>query len=174
MMIMETFKQSFIKKNRKGVSPLIALVLGVIITIAIAVVLTGWLQRYSVETIKSAGNATQTVDCGKSIIEISDVYINTTSDDVIVNIKNSGYNDVTLKEVKFYSTNLSSCIINISSSNGFVEQGDTYQAKNSSCELISGNCTNFDKIRATTTCPGKTDVVKKEDNDYSRIVKCYS
>lgn len=166
-MIMETFRKTF---KRKGVSPLIALVLGVIITIAIAVVLTGWLQRYSIETIRSVENESSAIDCTQSLIEISDVYINTTNDDVAAIIRNVGYSDVNLKEVNLYVTNFSYCPLNISSSSGKIDKGGTYRATNDSCDLISSNCNNLDKIRATTSCPGVVDVFDKDNSeDYSHL-----
>lgn len=160
--------------NKKGVSPLLAMVLGIIITIAVASFLTGWLQRLSIEYIRNVENESSTIGCAESLIDIKDVYINTTNDNVVVVIRNVGHKSLNLEEVNLYVTNLSYCILNISASGGKIDKGKSYSASNDSCDLVSSNCNNFNKVRATTSCPGVTDEFDKSNSDDNSHLSCNS
>ena len=78
----------------KGITPLIAAVMLVAITVAVGVFIAGWSQQFIHSTTKNVGNkTTEAIDCSPANIDIQDVYVTagtgTGSANVIV--KNTGY-----------------------------------------------------------------------------------
>src|SRR3989344_6314342 len=80
----------------KGVSPLIATVMLVVIVVSMVALISGWLTTMITGTRETVSNRTSaTVSCSGSSISIDSVYVttNTTSGTAIVVVKNDGIVD---------------------------------------------------------------------------------
>lgn len=79
----------------KGISPLLAAIILIAITIAIATVVMGWVLTFTrTSQANIANKSTEQIDCTAASIGIEDVYIvNGTSGTARVILKNTGYTD---------------------------------------------------------------------------------
>ncbi|MCK5062702.1 MAG: hypothetical protein KAR23_02130, partial [Candidatus Aenigmarchaeota archaeon] len=66
----------FLKRKKKGLSPLIAAVLLIVFTIGIATIIMSWINTYTKDTTSEASQNTQDlIDCASTNMDIQDVYI---------------------------------------------------------------------------------------------------
>ncbi len=148
---------------RKGISPLIAVVIIVAIAIALGGLATGWFKTLfkditgNVDATQGEANA-----CSNSWIKISKVIINSTSGNVKVWVDNIGLNEVTLKQATLVINNGTSCSIGIS--NSTLPVGEIKRL-NATCDIFTATCSNFNDIKVTTTCPGVSDEYNRYDSD---------
>jgi flagellin-like protein len=144
----------------KGISPLVAAVLLIAITVSIGTLVGGWISTFTRDTTDTVSNrTTEAVDCTSANLNIEDVF--STEGDPIngsarVIIKNTGFSDsMTIQGADVY---------NISGGN-FTAEGlpisnfnrgalRTLVFNNVSIRSCSGD---FSKVVVTTTCGGIDD-----------------
>ena len=95
----------------KGVSPLIASVLLIAFTVAVATLIMGWMSTYSRTVTSNVSEETATaIDCSKAAINIEHVYVGSAShaSNATVVVKNTGFEDLSIKGL-IVDTDGSSC-----------------------------------------------------------------
>lgn len=81
-------------RKQKGVSPLLAAVLLIAVTVAIATLVMGWISTVMRSTQVTVSNRTvDAVNCASASIVIDDVYINSVARTATVIVRNSGQAD---------------------------------------------------------------------------------
>ena len=94
-------------RKKKGISPLIAAVLLIAFTVAIATLVMGWFSTLTRSTTATVSNkTTDAVACSNAGIGIDDVYIrlNATESDARVIVKNTGFTSITVTSLQVYNT----------------------------------------------------------------------
>lgn len=82
--------------TRKGISPLIAAVLLIAFTMAVAAILTAWVTTFTQTTTSDIGNRSSTqVSCSFAGLTIYDAVWDTGSSVVTVSVSNTGTRDLT-------------------------------------------------------------------------------
>src|SRR3989344_8019200 len=95
------------KKSSKGISPLIAAVLLIAFTVAIATLVMGWFSQLTRTTTTTVSNkTTEAVACSNAQVSIDGVYIrlNATESDARVLVKNSGFSNLGITSLQAYNT----------------------------------------------------------------------
>lgn len=146
-------------QNKKGVSPLIAAVLLIVFTVAVAGIVVNWLSSYAQETAAAASGSSQSViECAKVNLDISKAYVtvNTTGDDSITAvIQNVGLSDAAIQGVTAFTTTGESCTLTGTTS--IARGGTEIWTNTSGCSIYDqADCSDFDSVTLTTTC-GSTD-----------------
>ena len=78
----------------KGISPLLAAVLLIAVTVAIATLVMGWISTVTRTTQVTVSNkTTEAVNCASAAVVIDDVYIQTSPRTATVIVRNSGQAD---------------------------------------------------------------------------------
>jgi len=154
-----------VRKTKKAISPLIAVILLFVITFVLGATVSNWLKTSTDSYIGVADEQQEVLEtCTSQLIKITDVRIDDNpyhnESSIIAYIKNDGsIGNATLVEVNAFSTqNATACSLAIS--NGNLSVGKTTSAFNSSCgSIYFGNSTNkkFDYVVVTTTCTGSED-----------------
>ena len=153
----------------KGISPLLASVLLIAITVSIATLIMGWMSTVARTTeVKVENKTMQAVDCSSSSVTIQDVYIKagngTGAASVIVT--NSGQTDgLVIRSVTLINTTgvgFSSSSVPISN----FDQGDVETLTFTSIN-ISVCPQSFSKVIVTTDCGGVSDT-------FDTTPKCYN
>ena len=143
--------------QKKGVSPLIAVVLLIVFTVAVSTMIMSWMNTYTKTTTTSASANTDTViTCSQQTVNIptTGVVYNSTGN-VVVNIENNGQINTTIKKVLAYDKNGVSCDLGLGDIT--LEVGDIVN-NITNCYTQKpawDNCTA--SVRATTTCGGIYD-----------------
>jgi flagellin-like protein len=149
----------------KGVSPLIATVLLVVIVVIMASLITNFttdIVRTSGDTVKNRTGST--VDCSGASIAINDVFLsNGTAGSAKVSVINNGLKDgmVIVSGVLYNNTGSGFSASNVPVSNFDVGEVASLNFANLSVPL----CGNFSYVVVTTNCGGVTD-------SYSKAPKC--
>lgn len=143
----------------KGISPLLASVLLIAITVAIATLIMGWMSTVARTTqIKVENKTSQAVDCSSASISIDDVYITAGSaGSANIIVRNTGQVDgLTVQSAQIYNTtgaNFSTISTPITSFN----KGDIATLR--FLNISVATCpTDFSKVIVTTSCGGVTDI----------------
>ncbi|NOR84907.1 type IV pilin [archaeon] len=144
---------------RKGVSPLIAVVLLIVFTVAVSTMIMSWMNTYTKDTTTSASANTDTViECSRQTVNIPTTSgVTHTIDNVTVNVENNGQANTTLKKVIAYDSTGLACII--SSTEFELEVGDLKNYGPINCTDITTGWDNtcIASVRVTTTCGGIYD-----------------
>jgi len=138
----------------KGISPLIAGVLLIAFTLAIAAIVSGWLVSLTKTTTKKVETGVSTqVECSKGNIEIEEVKFNSTANTTIVLLHNTGTTDLT---------------------GGFIISCGDYVKSTTGPNMTSGslnwvsfsvNCTGTSKVMVTSqVCPSVKDTCKQGED----------
>ncbi len=135
---------------RKGISPLIAVVLLVVFTVGISVVISSWLSSYAKQTTEQAGQGTQqAIECAKAVVDITDA----TNNGVFV--ANVGATDITVTRLYLYDDNNNICSQDV---NQNLQIGEEVYINYNFTGCPAGfNSAALTKVRAVTNCPGVTD-----------------
>ena len=152
--------------KRKGISPLIAVVLLVVFTVAIATIIMSWARTYTKRTSGTIDvSSEEMLSCTDVSVEIEDVYITIGSTENItrVIIRNLDSN-TTLESAKVYNSTGSFCPLNTSGV-GTLSKGIEITLENTSCNIFNAGCGNFHKASVTTPCGGGGD----EFTDKNRV-----
>jgi len=137
-------------KKMKGISPLMAVVLLVAFTLAVAVVIGGWLTSVSRQETEIAGEALLTqVNCSKAVLSIIDVTC--TDTDLTIAIANLG--PIELTNPSFYAR----------LSNGTSSTWSTTATISSGGQLLDTTSPNWDGgtldyVSVTALCGGASGI----------------
>ncbi|MDY6788865.1 MAG: archaellin/type IV pilin N-terminal domain-containing protein [Candidatus Nanohaloarchaea archaeon] len=135
--------------NRKGISPLVAAVLLIAFTLAVASILTAYVTTFTEESAQQLGNqTTQVTSCAYAGISIYDAVYDTANSDITVNVANTGTKD--LSEIT---------VVAFASDGSILGRGtlsDLNTGDVSSTTISTGQ--QPDRVRASSSdCPQKTD-----------------
>lgn len=139
----------------KGVNPIIATVLLIALTVAVANILHTWMISLSKEQTRRIGNKTYSaIDCTAANVEIKDVYLDFSNNKARVVVWNSGQTDLVIESIVIFN-NIG---INGTSnqSNIMLPKGELRTIEINIDNLIS-TCTNFSQVLVTTNCVGISD-----------------
>ena|SRR3989338_8160828 len=142
----------------KGISPLIAAVLLIAFTVAIATLVMGWFSTITRTTTSTVTNSTTTaVNCADARVSVRDVYLAGTTGTVSVIVENTGGSTVGLTSLQVYN------ISGYNFSTGFVQVG-SFNKSNLVTFTITGGTpafpacpSTFSKAVVTTNCGGVGD-----------------
>lgn len=138
----------------KGISPLLASVLLIAVTVAIATLVMGWISTITRTTQTTVSNRTvEAVNCASASIVIDDVYISTAAATGTVIVRNAGQADsLQIAFAPLYNTTGTSVnpaqILPISNFNRGQIQTLTYTSTGIS------SCAAFSKAIVSTNCAG--------------------
>ena len=142
----------------KGISPLIAAVLLIAFTVAIATLIMGWFSTLTRTTTSAVSNkTTEAVACSNAQISISDVYITAgtvATGNARVVVKNTGYTTLAINSVQVYNTTGQNHSTGFASVNMGPGQTQTISLTNVSVATCP---TVFSKAIVTTNCGGIDD-----------------
>ncbi|MCK5594239.1 MAG: hypothetical protein KAI18_03285 [Candidatus Aenigmarchaeota archaeon] len=146
-------------KKRKGISPLIAVVLLIVFTVAISTIIIGWMNDYTKKTTSDASENTDVVvACAKQVINIpTSIGVQTNSSGyVTVLVENIGQAETTIKQILAVDNVSNMCQIDIV--NATIDIGDigVFGPMDCSAEFGAMDPT-LTTVRATTTCGGIAD-----------------
>ncbi len=136
--------------NRKAVSDILALVIIIAIMISIASMFTYWSKEYAkdvTDEVSYAGDAASA--CMREFIEISDLYINTSSDTIEFIIENKGTSAAELASAVAYNISGGYCALSVSGKT--ISPGGIALVNGSACSIFP-SCTAFDTLDVTTSC----------------------
>ncbi len=145
--------------KRKAVSPLIAVVLLIVFTVAVSTMIMSWMNTYTKDTTAGASSNTDTViACSKQTVKIPASSGVTTIGNlnVTVYVENNGQMNTTIKKVIAFDSANAAC--EISSTEQTLEVGDFEAFGPVNCTAVNpdwsgGVC----RARVTTTCGGIYD-----------------
>jgi flagellin-like protein len=140
-------------EHMKGISPLVASVLLIAFTVAIATIIMGWMGTFTRETTASISNkTTEAVDCASASINIDEVYISGPLLRLVV--RNTGFADyLNLTIAVVYNTG-GSFWAN-SSTGALLNRGQIRTIEiNTTTALTTAT---FSKALVTTQCGGVSD-----------------
>ena len=142
-----------LKRQKKGISPLIAAVLLIVFTIGIATIIMSWINAYTKDTTSDATKNTEDlIDCAGTNVNILDVYILTPTS-VKVIARNTGMKPIMVKEGYVLDTNGTLCMLNFTSS--MIDGGMSFDLINTTCPItFTAGCLEFQKATISTTCSG--------------------
>lgn len=143
---------------KKGISPLIATVMLIAITVIIATIQSGWLTSFTKTQQDTIENRTsEIVDCTSADITIDDVYLDFTTNVSRVHIRNTGQvnalaiSSAVLLTKKGSQMPIVTNLTNIST----LTKGQRLQLDFNITNLTA--CSNFSKVTVTTSCPTIAD-----------------
>ncbi len=172
------------KSHSKGISPLLASVLLIAVTVAIATLTAGWVST-TVRTTQTTitNKTTEAVDCSAAAITIQGVYFHASEGGSLSNgtakaiVRNSGMtDDLTIAAVTFY--NVSGGAFSGGTIRGPVTPVSNFDKGNAEVFNVSGTavgasgfvgatCPNdFSKVVVTTSCGGVSAI-------WDRTPVCY-
>jgi flagellin-like protein len=143
----------------KGISPLIASVLLIAFTVAIATIVFSFLSTTVKQTTTSTANkTTEALECSAASINIDDVYISGTSAATVrVIVKNTGFtNGLSIISANVYNktgVNFSTSDVPLT---GF-DKGETATLTFTNVNMSAGCPTAFSKVIIATSCGGVSD-----------------
>lgn len=134
----------------KGISPLIASVLLIVLVVSIASLVTTWLNTLVKSTQDTVGERTlEGVQCSNADITIDEVYLSEGSASVVV--KNSGFvDDLALTSAQTFDTGGN----NVSAVNMPLTAFNKGDLKTLVFNDPSLNCATFSQVIVTTNCAG--------------------
>jgi flagellin-like protein len=144
----------------KGISPLVASVLLIAFTVAIATIIMGWMGTFTRETTATISNrTTEAVDCASASVSIDDVYIGERTVDgnasVRAIVRNTGFTDnLVLKAASIYKND--GTVWNKTDVDSDFDKGEITTI---TFTITKGYvaCANFSKVVVTTQCGGVGD-----------------
>jgi flagellin-like protein len=145
----------------KGISPLIAAVLLIAFTVAIATIVFSFLSTTVRQTTASTSNkTTEALDCSAASVNIEDVYISGSSAAATVRVivKNTGFtNDLSIISAQLYNdtgVNFTTPDIPLTD----FDRGEIATLTFTNVNLSGGGCpTAFSQVIVATSCGGITD-----------------
>jgi flagellin-like protein len=139
----------------KGVSALLASVLLIAFTVAIAVIVMNFYSSTIKSSTETIGNKTATAtECSSASINVEDVYVSAAAKTASVIVKNTGFTNVVLESAQ---------IMNTTGSNFTTSNVPFVFTKGSIATLMFLNASlspcpaSFSKVYVTTNCGGVAD-----------------
>lgn len=81
--------------NRKGVSPIIASVLLLAVSLAVVGIFSGWAPELAQDVTQSTSNSTyETIACNEASVEIRSAYYDSSNSKVTLSVRNNGDEDL--------------------------------------------------------------------------------
>ena len=145
----------------KGISPLLAAVLLIAVTVAIATLVAGWISTTVRTTQATITNKTsEAVDCSAAAIVIDDVYAASGTVTARAIVRNAGQtDDLTIQSAQLYNTsgsNFTASSLPITN----VDKGNVNTLSFAGASIAS--CpTSFSQIVVTTSCGGVSAIWNK-------------
>lgn len=143
----------------KGISPLIAAVLLIAFTVAIATLVAGWFSTLTRTTTSTVTNTTRlAVDCSQASINIREVFVKASSGSAIVRalVENNGYMDDMNITSAFAYNNTGHATAGAGIPITDFDRGENIVINFTSMTIAT--CpTNFDRVVVTTDCGGVSD-----------------
>lgn len=138
----------------KGISPLLASVLLIAVTVAIATLVMGWVSTVTRTTQTTVSNRTAAaVDCASAAVVIDDVYIATGALNATVIVRNSGQtNDLELSSAPLYNASGNSANPSQTLPVRDFDKGQIQVLTYGSTGI--GSCAAFSKAIVSTNCAG--------------------
>ncbi len=149
----------------KGISPLIAAVMLIAFTVAIATLIMGWYSSTARSTTASITNHTTTaVGCADARLSIQEVFVEANeSATVTVVIQNTGFGPINIEDVQVFNKT------GHNTSTGFAVVDNFQKGQIANIKLYNATIVNcpadFSKVVATSNCGGVTDT-------FDRTPKC--
>ncbi len=146
-------------RRKKGISPLIAAVLLIAFTVAIATLIAGWFSTLARTTTSAVTNKTAlAVDCSSASINIREVYVEPHASAAVVRalVENNGFiDDMNISGATAYnSTGQATAATGIPITD--FDRGETIVLNFTSMAIPS--CpSGFDRVIVTTDCGGVSD-----------------
>lgn len=145
------FENTFRSAYSKGVSPLIAAVLLIAITLVVATLISGWISGIATDQGKTVANKTEGItSCSAAGISIEDVYLDTGTNISRVTVRNTGRSAATI---------ISAQILSVTGVNGSINTTLPLSIANGDIKILifntTGavpNCANFSQVRVATEC----------------------
>ena len=135
----------------KGISPLIATVMLVAITVAMVSIYAGWYTSLLGGQTNTVTNKTKiAVDCTSARLSVLDVYLDTTNNMSRVNVRNSGQVDDNIVSVFVYNS-LGINATNMSAVPVTINMGTTLSFEFNTSGVIPA-CGNFSSAVVTSEC----------------------
>ena len=150
-------------KQKKGISPLIAAVLLIAFTVAIATLIAGWFSTFTRSTTSAVTNKTNlAVDCSSESISIKEVYVKTNSTNpatVRALVENNGFTDnLNITSAFVFNSSGQSTISSNIPVTGFNRGNIVAITFNAVGGVAIPTCpTNFDRVVVATDCGGVSD-----------------
>jgi flagellin-like protein len=145
----------------KGISPLIAAVMLMAFTVAIATLIMGWYSSTARSTTSSITNhTTAAVGCADARLSIQEVFIKANeSAYVTVVIQNTGFGPINIEDVQIFNRT------GHNTSTGFEKVLNFQKGQIANIKIENASITNcpadFSKVVATSNCGGVTDTFDK-------------
>ncbi len=149
----------------RGISPLIAAVMLMAFTVAIATLIMGWYSSTARSTTSSITNHTTTaVGCADARLSIKEVFVESSNNaTVTVVIQNTGFGPIDIQDVQVFNKT------GHNTSTGFTSVPNFAKGQIANIRLYNasiGTCpSDFSKVVATSNCGGVTDT-------FDRTPKC--
>ena len=137
----------------KGISPLIASVMLVAMTVAVASIFFGWMSSFTRDTVNTVSDKSdQVMDCQSASIIIDNVYIDTTAKTASVIVRNNGWvSNLSLTSAILYNTTGGNCTLDTTSLDSKFDKSDIATIKFTECPITT--CPNdFKKAIVNTNC----------------------
>ncbi len=144
--------------KRKGLSPLIAAVLLIVFTVAIASMVMTWLRDYTTGATENVDATSQDImQCAKESLQVTNVYlsIDVTGDEMIrATVKNTGTVNINLSSAHIYNRTGDFCTLGVLNT---MSPGGVINLQNlSGCDLFT-DLANFSRVEVTTYCGTSSD-----------------
>ena len=142
----------------KGISPLIATVMLIAITVIIATIQSGWLTSFTKTQQDTIENrSSEIVDCTSADVTIEDVYLDFTTNVSRVHIRNTGQvNSLGVVSVLLLTrTGDQMPVVTNMNSISALSKGQQIRIDFNITNLTA--CSNFSKVTVSTTCPTISD-----------------
>jgi len=143
--------------KRKAVSDILALVIIIAIMLSIASMFTYWSKEYAKDVTDEVSHTGDTASaCIREFIDISELYINTSSGTIEFLIENKGTSEAEIASAVAYNISGGYCAISVSGKT--ISPGGIALVNSSVCSIYP-SCDTFDNLEVTTSC--STHAVKK-------------
>ncbi|MBS3056341.1 MAG: hypothetical protein J4473_02800 [Candidatus Aenigmarchaeota archaeon] len=142
----------------KGLSPLVATVLLIAITIALSNIIMSWMTTLAKEETQNIGNKTSAaIDCTSANIDIRSVYLDFGANISTVIVWNNGQvNNMKVTSAQIFSTKGEALNRTNSTEEIVLNIGEVEDIKFNMTNLIT-QCSNFSQAFVTTNCVGISD-----------------
>lgn len=136
---------------QKGLSPLLATVLIISITVAIATLVMGWMTNVTKDVQWTVGNkTTYAVDCSAADISVDAVYMDFNANKSRVSVRNAGFVDDKVVSASMQNTFGDALSTITSMPMNFTRGAQATIEFNLSGKM--SNCNNFSQVIVTTQC----------------------
>ncbi len=135
----------------KGVSPMIAVVLLIAITVLLSGVIFGWIKLFSfTETEKISNRSEELTSCSGSAINIDDVYLDFGANKSRVAVRNTGQLTERITSAQLLNTNGLNATL-LGNQTVTISRGEVKFIEFPLNGTIS-NCANFSQVKVSTIC----------------------